>query len=223
MAIHKASASKVRSFGLHYTTVTNEVMAQIQNPDSMAIWSYLLSKSDDWTPREADIMARWGFGRDRYLKAMRHLRDLGLVWTHTERDGGGKIVDRVINVGSMPLEWVEAISDLTISRVSLRKVEPIVGESDPLLIYRSNTNLSIQTKFDEFYTHYPKKQGKADGQKAWNSTIKTFEQAERAIEHVQTRPWPDDKKYIPLPGTFIRGKRWEDDLDTAPQSQGAYL
>jgi hypothetical protein len=152
VAIHRTPVATVRSFGLHYTAITNEVLAKIETPDAMAVWVYLLSKSSDWIPRESDIMARWGFGRDRYLKAMKHLRQLGLVWTHTERDGGGRIVDTVLNVGSMPLEWASAI-DSTVSQVARPTVEPTVGEPDPLLIDRDITKISIQTQFDQFYTH----------------------------------------------------------------------
>ena len=222
VAIHRTPVATVRSFGLHYTAITNEVMAKIETPDAMAVWVYLLSKSSDWIPREADIMARWGFGRERYLKAMKHLRQLGLVWTHTERDGGGRIVGNVVNVGSIPLEWASAI-DSTVSQVSRLQDEPISGGPDLLLIDRDITKISIQTKFDEFYTHYPRHQGKADAQKAWKSVIKSLDEANLVIEHIQSRQWPSDKAYIPLPATFLRGKRWEDELDAPSESTGAYL
>lgn len=219
MGIHKSSAATIRSFGFHYTTVTNEVMALITNPDALSIWVYLMSKPGTWTPRETELRDRWGIGKDRYMAAMRHLKEIGLAWVHMERDGSGRIVDRVINIGSIPLEYAEKFEDLANSRKTLQSDSPTLGETDPLVKDRVISKVKITNLYPDFYSSYPKKQSKADGLKAWLQVIDSVELAEQVIQHVRTRDFGSDPKYIPLPATFLRGRRWEDELSTPNQSE----
>jgi len=69
--------------------------------------------------------------------------------------------------------------------------------------------------FDEFYSKYPKKQGKADAFKAFVKLSPNDELLGtilRAVEEwSKSEAWlKDDGKYIPLPATWLRGNRWED-------------
>jgi hypothetical protein len=74
--------------------------------------------------------------------------------------------------------------------------------------------------FDDFWEIYPRKQAKKDARKAWDQ-IKMdeslFNQITTNIElRLSGGSW-NDKKYIPLPATYLRGERWEDEV-YSPQS-----
>ncbi len=69
--------------------------------------------------------------------------------------------------------------------------------------------------FATFWTHYPRKEGKAEAQKAWAKKVIGQGAAEQAIEAIKQRIGinSQEKKFIPLAGTWINKERWKD-LDT---------
>lgn len=71
--------------------------------------------------------------------------------------------------------------------------------------------------FDIFYEAYPKKEAKQDALKAWLSLSPgedLFKKIMAALEvKKKTEDWVKERgKYVPLPASWIRGKRWEDDI-----------
>lgn len=70
--------------------------------------------------------------------------------------------------------------------------------------------------FSEFYSLYPRKQGRKAAEKSWNRLNKQ-EQAE-ALEALPNHLayWKikqTEKDYIPHPATWLNQGRWEDELD----------
>jgi hypothetical protein len=63
--------------------------------------------------------------------------------------------------------------------------------------------------FDAFYFFYPRHEAKADALKAWKALRPDAELVKRMS--VDVRRYKDkEPKYIPLPATYLRGRRWED-------------
>ena len=85
---------------------------------------------------------------------------------------------------------------------------------------KKNKNIKKEDKdcvhFQEFYITYPRHEAKQDALKAW-TTLKPDEALRSiilaAIEAAKkSEGWlKDGGKYIPLPASWIRGKRWEDE------------
>lgn len=74
-----------------------------------------------------------------------------------------------------------------------------------------------QDRFDEFWSHYPRKDSKQDAKKAWRQvTISRKIDPQLIIDAVQTYPFKPDRTYQPLPATWLRGERWEDESATKP-------
>ena len=70
--------------------------------------------------------------------------------------------------------------------------------------------------FDQFYSLYPRKEGKKDAYKAWGQI--TPEQQQKAIETIQAHVdrWKalgTEKHYIPLPASWLRGWRFDDEIE----------
>jgi hypothetical protein len=63
--------------------------------------------------------------------------------------------------------------------------------------------------FDDFWNAYPRKEAKAYARKAFAKL--TAEQKIAALDCLPTFPFPDDKKYQPLPASWINASRWEDE------------
>lgn len=71
--------------------------------------------------------------------------------------------------------------------------------------------------FEDFYKAYPKKKAKQDALKAWKAFSpppELFASILAALEAVKkTEDWTKDAgKYIPLPASWLRGRRWEDEI-----------
>ena len=80
-----------------------------------------------------------------------------------------------------------------------------------------NQNKDIQTKFDRFWSVYPKHQSKPQALKAFikvNPDDELMDQIMNAIEiQKQSDQWTKDGgQFIPLPATWLNNSRWEDDV-----------
>lgn len=76
--------------------------------------------------------------------------------------------------------------------------------------------------FDRFWEHYPKKDAKKDAQKAWKQIKAGLDPAlrERIMENLEKRRWPRERRFVPLPASYLRGARYDDesegDMDAMP-------
>ncbi len=71
--------------------------------------------------------------------------------------------------------------------------------------------------FEEFWLAYPKKKDKQNAIKAWNKLKPDAELVKSIIEALtrakSSEDWQKDGgQYIPLPSTYINGRRWEDEI-----------
>ena len=83
---------------LPFEIVSRDVVQAVRSPDALGIWVYLLTLPENWVPRREQIREHFSLGKDRYGKAMKELRDLGLVWDAIVRDGQGRIIEKVMTV-----------------------------------------------------------------------------------------------------------------------------
>ena len=72
--------------------------------------------------------------------------------------------------------------------------------------------------FQEFWNVWPKRCAKADARKAWAQTKDIRPELTNLLNAVKaackTEAWmKDGGKYIPHPATWLRGERWEDELE----------
>ena len=67
--------------------------------------------------------------------------------------------------------------------------------------------------FEDFWDAYPRREGKRDAQKAWRQIKAGLdpELRERIAENMRTRRWPRETRFVPLPATYLRGARYEDE------------
>jgi hypothetical protein len=74
----------------------------------------------------------------------------------------------------------------------------------------------VRESFDRFWAVYPKKDGKANAAKVWRALRPNEALVDRIIADVRRRSasadWRKDSgTFIPLPTTYLRGRRWEDE------------
>ena len=82
-------------------------------------------------------------------------------------------------------------------------------------------NSPLDDEFDgDFWPNYPRKEGKQAARKAYRNLSKK----ERGLANadILVREFPSEKRFIPLPATYIHGKRWEDERE-AQTAEVSYL
>ena len=72
--------------------------------------------------------------------------------------------------------------------------------------------------FDQFWATYPKKVAKADARKAWLQTKDVRPELTNLLSaiqaHCKTEQWMRNAgAFIPYPATWLRGERWDDELE----------
>jgi len=72
--------------------------------------------------------------------------------------------------------------------------------------------------FSRFWKAYPRKQDKGHAEKAFDRACKTAD-PEAVIAACEKYRWPEDKQFIPLPATWLNGRRWEDE-QSSPAANG---
>lgn len=75
---------------------------------------------------------------------------------------------------------------------------------------------TVKITFADFWTAYPRKQAKVDAEKAWRQI--GGDQFPYMIEAIQRSRLTDDWRrnngqFIPLPASYLRGKRFDDELE----------
>jgi len=79
----------------------------------------------------------------------------------------------------------------------------------------ARTSLSDGPTFDEFYVHYPRHEKRAAAENAWKRLRAADRRAALEALPQHLGHWQKSRtetKYIPLPGSWLNGKRWEDEL-----------
>lgn len=85
----------------HSVALPSEALTTINDPVALAI--YVFYHNASVRPlRAAHIRQRFGLGRHRYDKAMRHLRERGYIQYANPKDGAGQMTSRDIEIRLTP-------------------------------------------------------------------------------------------------------------------------
>ncbi len=100
-------------------------------------------------------------------------------------------------------------SHVTPSNASPDQKQP---RGDKRRINTPNPSRGEPEGFAEFYQAYPRKEGRARAAKAFEAVNAPLETLLRALaEQTQTEQWQKDGgRFIPLPASWLNGRRWED-------------
>ena len=213
-----------------YTTVLRTV-AQDGRLSLKALGLYVRMQSypDDWRFTIAGLASVSGCGRDQVRAALAELEAVGYLVKAQTHDEGGKFSGAVyvLQEEAPPLSE----NPTTVRRKNEPLSEkPSTGNpttENPTLINNIYNKRTPRTPpegdaaFDRFWSRYPRKQDKAKARRAWAKLAPDGALAERimAALEVQRRSesWTrEGGRYIPMPSTWLNGRRWEDELPPGP-------
>ena len=150
-----------------------------------------------------------------------------------------KSISKLIEYGYLYMQSFDGRKRELRSRLSHYAIEPSkkyeadeqkLRESNNRILKKNNKNTSrdsepsINDMFETFWKAYPRKEKKQDAKKAFMK-LKPSEDLFKAImagleNHKKSEQWTRDKgQYIPHPTTWLNGRRWEDELESANNNQ----
>lgn len=89
------------------------------------------------------------------------------------------------------------------------------GNPDPSLSRPDPSNTDASGEFDEFWTIYPRREGKGAAKKAWAKAVKILPADELLpiVRSYSVRVHGTEKRFIPFPATWLNQERWADEVD----------
>jgi hypothetical protein len=116
-------------------------------------------------------------------------------------------------------------------------INPEIFDAKPCNGLQGNLNRTIKNRnsvrsdrsepdrFDEFYNLYPRHEARKKALEAWRRLKPSPEMCDRIIADLKHRAqttWQGkDQQFIPLPASYLNGRRWED--ETAPATTNGVL
>ena len=116
------------------------------------------------------------------------------------------------------LRW---LMSQTSPKTAIEKAHKLLMELQVVKIERDE---DYTAAYLEFWAVYPKKVGKGDAYRKWQSIVKSDKKKEQVIgsvqKHKNSDQWKEDEgKYIPNPATFLHQKRFDDEIVTKADKQ----
>ncbi|EKI0735554.1 hypothetical protein PB787_002153 [Vibrio parahaemolyticus] len=105
MPIIKKTARELVELGLHYKVEPSCITKQIRDVTALAIWSYLLTQSDEWEATQKEVKEHFGLSRDKTRAAFNLLMDMGLLVRRKKKDKQGKILGDFYDCYTLPKEY----------------------------------------------------------------------------------------------------------------------
>lgn len=116
-----------------WEAIPRSTAQEIRNSDALALWVYLITQPPTWEPREMQIRGHFGWGYDKYRKAMGCLKDRGLANWEIIRSENGRITTKHLHI------YAEANG-----RENQRQAQPTASKPDDL--YKTETTEKTETE-----------------------------------------------------------------------------
>lgn len=114
---------------------------------------------------------------------------------------------------SVPVALPEQVS----TKVKEKEKEKVKEKEDNNIVQQKNVERIAFESFSQFWSIYPKHIGKQKAISAWKKLKPDAELIDVILRSVdvqkQSEQWQKDNgQFIPLPATWLNGKRWEDEI-----------
>ena len=70
----------------------------------------------------------------------------------------------------------------------------------------------IAEQFEEFYKAYPRREAKREAENAWRRLNPDEQLISRMMADIRRRFTATELKFVPLPASYLRGARWDDEI-----------
>jgi hypothetical protein len=201
-----------------YTAINNDILqSRTLTAQEKSILVHLLSLPENWVVYKGLIWKDMNMGREQFNKHWKGLIEKGYIISVRMIDSETNLVKGwnhiVYEEPVLPEERTDQISDLLnigeSENPSINKVKNI--ESNNL----TKETINKQIVFDELWELYGKKKAKENAEKAFkNIPTNLYDEIRKNIPLFVKQY--SDKQFQPYFSTYLNGKRWQDELKSAP-------
>lgn len=213
----------------HYSMVSNDLA---RDPDvslqAKGLYLYLRSHREGWSMSTERIAEALGVHRNTVSKYVQELERSGFLvrdYSHSESgtfDGMKYVLlsqplHKNTDNGVLPRAVFTGRGENVQHKKtnSFKKTKPLKEDQ--------SSNQEIRTKFEQFWTAYPRKSDKGNAEKKFDEQVKAGAAADdlvRSAENYRAETERNEtaKIYMPMPKTFLNQERWRDYLKAPAMS-----
>lgn len=222
-SINKGTASMFHASGKPYTSISNEAVDALTNPDALAIWTYLQTRDSGWTVIGGYLQDRFGMGRERYAKAMRCLKDVGLIRHEFVQcpETNAMTGRRVIVNHSPNLQVPEPTESRTFGKTTTTNKGFTTNKESIPMVEKSTL---VDEAFNLFWSAGMRKANKKGALSSFAKAVKESKMdaeqfAQKLVKDVKARIASGQIGFKEMhPTTYLNGQRWEDEI-VRPEEQ----
>ena len=177
---------------------------------------YLYSLPDDWKIFQENLGKKFNCNRENINKKIRRLKKAGYleVSKNNNNEYVYKLLNKNVSVNNT------SINDTLIIDTSINDTHTnnlYIQKNNITNTYNNKEKNIIKENFEIFWKEYPKKQAKAKTKQWFEKNKPDEELMNKILESLslfkKTSQWTKDNgQFIPLPTTWLNGKRWEDEI-----------
>lgn len=184
--------------------------------------AYMLSMPDDWTFYNEELVKHSKDGMTTLRSALKELKDLGYLARRPIKNEKGKITEWETLVYENPQVENPQVENLQVENRKLLNNDLILSNES---ILSNDNNISI-VQFEEFWTKYPRKEGKKKSKDKFIKLLKqySFDQIMNGTQKYVNYLYATKtkKQFIKQPLTFLNGEHFNDEYDYLVKSVSDY-
>ena len=207
-----------------YTSIPQDIFRDTRlSLKDIGLLTCMLSLPDNWEFSENGLEAIFpNDGQASIRTGLKNLEKTGYLSRKRQHGEKGKFAGVVWYLSDTPKGGYPHLENPNMDNPNLGN--PPQSNTKQSNTKESNTKEIYSCMFEAFWKAYPRKVNKQAAEKAFNK-LKPSEDLFKAImagleNHKKSKQWTrDDGQYIPHASTWINGKRWEDELESAANTQ----
>ena len=218
-----------------FTTISNNVIRVLKSDlEVLGLYLYLLSLPDNWEFHKTHICKECHIGIKKLEKILKKLSSFELVQYGQKRNDRGQFEEFYMDIYDLESIKINNLENDELKSQPVgqncRTVETVRRSGEAIkeviqnkeLLKNKKINISCSSKddernrFDDFWKIYKRKEKKKVAEKLWvkNKLNNIADKIINAVELRNSTDWKDkEKKYIPLPDTYLNQERWTDEIN----------
>lgn len=204
----------------NFTTVDNTwIRNSGLTPQANFLWIYLLSHKVGYELRDSQILRETGFGRKGLRAARGELVEKGWLVLERMKNPDGSLGTYAYYLQE-PRDPMGTVAGGTVEQGTVAE-----GSDLRRLISKEKTKLentnSIDIAFEKFWAAYPRKKGKGQARRAFETALKKtdLDTILAGVEAYKANEDMDDMQFIAYPSSWLNGERWEDEYEVKPKKE----
>lgn len=200
-----------------FYVVSHKLIDADFSAEALGVSLYVLSRPDDWVVHQNQLQKRFKCGRDKMARILNEIVACGFAKKTQERNQSGEFDGWLWTFSEEPFTDKPFTDKPATDNPHLLNTDIKTNTDKTYSFVQIGKCVNLTAIFSFFWEAYPRKQSREDTTKAFLSANIDHDTLKIILQNIHDRissgEWSTQRKsYIPLPATYLRGKRWEDEV-----------